>query len=767
MKVNTSYYTNISTDDTAGTKFAEINACPVNTQFDISAAYAMQGGEFAPFCTMGIIRGGTLLPVGSLDPTAEIPLQKYNKDYTSNFPAPLFMVTKSDHAVTNGYQNRFGDPLTIPETWAKNQSYDVSSRAKNYNYSNVYHWAPYATGLTANDTPLYTYYDGAKMICGFSYRDVVGSIHIRAYANTPDLARNETSFSGSSYAGELSGWNPAAYPHVTAIYVDWFAATTAGVQPSGSQNNRIWNPSFRHNNTNYVAGIASPVSTNFQKIEFSRTALKIGVDDVTQNYSPAYNLMGLYSQTNLSLNETGYVVESSAPYGRGTLVPLFRFLKNNYATGEGLNKNRTHYWWDFSKTDILHIVATWGLYFAEDDETAKKAVTGINATDEKLYIAVADSDGVYRGRYLQGEDIKNAPNADWGGDDPFDWWDDNGVSPGGSPGEDTDKTPLSKPNITAFGSFNKAYAMTQSTLNDLQNYLWNINDTTFDEIVEGLKLMGENPLNAIIDCRMYPFDILSYIGNTGAQLITLGRRQSTVSGVHLGNVTNCVLDLGSVYWARYTNTFLDYAPYSSGELYVPYVGRFSLDPNVYVGKTVSVYLIVDFMTGGCECIVYGDGIAYDYKSGQIGVDIPISGVNAAQWAAQIVGLTSSAANNVMTGAGSIATGNAFGTVSSAANLVNSAVQLSSAMTPTLQQATSGTSSTGQWLPQTAYLTVHVPIPKQSNSYGSTVGYACQISGQIGGQSGYTVCSNVQLDSTFATQSERDEIVKLLCTGVYV
>lgn len=757
MELNTNYYTNVTEDATAGTRLSEFSGLPVNTEFDLSGAYAMQGGEFAPCATWGVVHAGDL---GTLNPITQTETHydatTLNHSYVTGSAVPLFLTTSSTHTNTNGYSNPCG--ARLPESYSKNQSYDLSSRAKNYNYSAVRHWSPTAPGLEPEDTPLYTMYDGGGILCGFSYRDTVADARVfRAYSDKPE--EGARSWAAPFYSGPLKDWDPAAYPYITGLEFRIFAQRNLTATLS-----RKFNPSFAHNGVNKKTGIATPISTNFEKFDISIYNGNYNIDNITSQYSAAYNLCGFYVSNLLTISDSGYKHATTAPYGIGYLLPLYPFLRNNYTEGH----SRVYYWWEMSKEQVYKVFATWGLYFT-DNETAANVITGSAATSDNLFLPIADPDGVYRGSFVSGEDIKDAPNADWGGaDDPWGWWEDNGVSPKPKPTPDeTDKTPLAKPAISAFGSFNRAYAMTQTTLNDLQNYLWNINDTVFDEIVAGLKLFGENPLNAIIDCRMYPFDILSYISSSGAQKITLGRRESNVTGIYLGNTTNCIIDCGSVYWARYTNTFLDYSPYSSGELYVPYIGRFTLDPDKYCGHTVQAFIIVDFMTGGAQCVVFSDGIACDYKSGQIGVDIPVSGINAAQWASGIVGGIAGTANSVVGTAGAIAAGNPIGAIAGAISTVNSAVQTTALPSPSLQQASTATSAAAQWLPQQAYLTVHVPISAEASTYGATVGYACQYTGAIGSQSGYTVCANVRLDSTFATQAERDEIVQLLTTGIYV
>ena len=753
MEINRAFYTNPQDDNNACTQFNSFTDMPVNTEFDISGAYGLTDGQYSPWCNVGVAHGGDYSIIGGY----HYNMTTLNTSHTFN-NLPMFLCVGNTRLPPMlGYNdNNYYIPYERFDDLTK--GHDISSYASGYNYGISYHWAPNAQSI--NVPELSDTYGTGGIFTGFSYRNIVLYPTIIAYKIKP--APGSSGWYGDHYAGGIKDYDPSEYPYITRMSWGYYLEQypTSETEQTPSRGSVVIN---NNNISRYPIG-ATPISYNFPKINVTNSEGVYKTTDYTSMYVSAYNLNGVTDLLPGGMSGVTSVYNDQSYCGRGKLIALFNFAHFEYAE----NHTNTFYWWECSKEDLLHIFATFGLYFATTAAAASKAVTGENATDPDLYLAVADNDGVYRGKYANGEDIPNEKNADWGDPDkPFDWWKNNGVSPKPKPGDETDKTALSKPSISAFGSFNRAFAMTQSTLNALQNYLWNRSDTVFDEIVAGLKLFGENPMNAIVDCRMYPFDVLSYIGSSGAQKITLGRRETSVTGVYLGNTTNCIIDLGSVEWVNYTNSFLDNAPYSGAELYVPYVGRFSLDPNIYAGRTVQCYLIVDFMTGSCQAVVFADGIAYDYKSGQIGVDVPISGVNAAQWAAGIVGGVAGTANAILGVGGQIAAGNPLGAGYSAINAINSAVQTSTTFTPTVQQAGTATASTGQWLPQRAYLTVHVPIHIESNMYGHCVGYACNMNAQIGSLSGFVVCSNVDLSGILATNAERDELVNILTSGFYV
>ena len=165
------------------------------------------------------------------------------------------------------------------------------------------------------------------------------------------------------------------------------------------------------------------------------------------------------------------------------------------------------------------------------------------------------------------------------------------------------------------------------------------------------------------------------------------------------------------------------------------------------------------MTGVCEAVVYRDGLATDFKSGVIGVDVPVTGGNAAQWANGVVSAALSGANGIA----SIATGNPIGGTMQVLGAVQSG--FNNPYNPA--QKGSASSSCGQWMPQHAYLLIHSPIRQVPPSYGSTIGYACEYTSTLGANHGYTVCADVNINNNFATENERQEIIDLLKGGIFV
>ena len=191
----------------------------------------------------------------------------------------------------------------------------------------------------------------------------------------------------------------------------------------------------------------------------------------------------------------------------------------------------------------------------------------------------------------------------------------------------TDHIDLTVPTLTATGVFNRCYTLDGNGVNDLCDYLYNANDSVFEEIIDGVLTRG-NPIESLIDLRLYPFDVRQFTGGGTSQAIKFGRTVTSVIGVKLPHNANAVISLGHADIPRYANNFIDYE--MEVHLYIPFCGTIDLPANRVVNHRVSVKLIVDYITGACTAVVYCDQIPIAYKQGVIGISIPMTATDSAE-----------------------------------------------------------------------------------------------------------------------------------------
>ena len=415
---------------------------------------------------------------------------------------------------------------------------------------------------------------------------------------------------------------------------------------------------------------------------------------------------------------------------------------------------------------VRQILNALGIVWAEDETSAvnfNPDAASVGAY--KVHLGTLDSDGIsYVDNTSEGDDIKKQLNfgiceiqkTPFSGKIP--------QNPGQEVNPDTGDIPLNTPGVTPFNTFNHMYCMTQSEVNDFASKIWNADETLWEQIVNGLSLYGEMPINAIISLRMYPIDLLKLFDVASTSIMRIGKTAITLDTQteFVTKQKTAVVNMGScVFPARYNN-FLDYEPYTKAMLYLPYCGTVDVATADVVGKTVQVYYIIDVMTGGCTAVVYFGGIPYFYKNGRVGVEIPIT-ANADS------AVTSDALSLVTGGASSLlaaATGNPVAAALSLPSMVNSGLQLAKDSRSSFQTTGTQTPTAAQWTPQNAYFIVQRSVPDEPAGYGHSVGYVTLEGGTLGSFTGYTVMSNPDLTGVDCTEGEKEMIRNLLESGIY-
>lgn len=315
--------------------------------------------------------------------------------------------------------------------------------------------------------------------------------------------------------------------------------------------------------------------------------------------------------------------------------------------------------------------------------------------------------------------------------------------------------------MNASNNFSSMYALTRSEVNSL---LTELNTATF---IDNIQLLFETPIENLVSLRCYPFDVKnrapsSVNGGIIVNVVTL-----ETNGAFLGHVTQPMISLGSLTVPARFGNFLDYAPFTKVEMYLPYIGFVSLDTNEVMGKTLSIKYAVDYMTGMGTAFVTADGVMIYTGEGKVGVDITLGGRNAAEIAK----------NNLMTGintAGGIAsTVAAIGTGGVAAGAMTAMKTLASTTASVIQgnqghvtKGSIGSSANGFYAPQNAYLIITRPTPAEPATYSSQYGRPSGRTEQLQALTGYTVVDRVHVEGiTNGTQDEITEIERLLKSGV--
>lgn len=382
-----------------------------------------------------------------------------------------------------------------------------------------------------------------------------------------------------------------------------------------------------------------------------------------------------------------------------------------------------------------------------------------------------------------------------------------------NPDENTyvEEIELNTPKVTPVGIFSRWYALTEYDVIDLFNFLYTADDSVISRIKQGLTLNGENPMDFLIGLRMFPFALNDFIDTMSSENIGFGNGVDT--GVVAERITGAsfILDLGSCTFRKYFNNFLDYEPYTTAKLYIPFCGEINVETALFVGHKISVKMIVDLTTGTCCAVIYRDGIPCMYQDGNMASEVQITGTNSTEY----VNMAKSALGKVITGSVELAT-QTFGkgaTSHSESHNVNTDVQKqgrkilnkdihskdterNSWSTPsTRSSVTMAGSSLGKMIegayewhnmptplgisgnstaltelfkPQYCYFIVEQAVVISTNNYGNSYGYACLEYGKISALADGTLVAakNVNITPPNATLPEISEIKELLESGVW-
>ena len=310
----------------------------------------------------------------------------------------------------------------------------------------------------------------------------------------------------------------------------------------------------------------------------------------------------------------------------------------------------------------------------------------------------------------------------------------------------------SKPsgNISA-SSLYTIWNPSQAQLNNLASFLWST------DFVDTIKKILQSPMDALISLALFPVTPPT----DGTHNISLGYINSGVAAPRVSDQFMTVQTSGLVVPHKY-NSYLDYAPYTRAEIFLPFIGFCPLNINDIMGKSVDVTYNIDLLSGVCTAIVHANAQSLYSYSGNMAMFLPLSAGNWARMLTPIFGMvggiTSLAAGigGVMSGAPLLpSTGMAVRGAESIGNMDGNSVSRSGGI--------SGNAGImGDYQP---FIVVTRPINDKPTTYDNNIGQTYNKSAQLGTLSGFTVIEEAHIEGMNATDAEKQEIEQLLKEGV--
>lgn len=254
---------------------------------------------------------------------------------------------------------------------------------------------------------------------------------------------------------------------------------------------------------------------------------------------------------------------------------------------------------------------------------------------------------------------------------------------------------------------------------------------------------------------------------------TLGGIECGAYGAVMGRVNNILIIAENINIQQLYNNYLDFAPYTSVEIYLPYYGSITLNTNECMGKQISIYYVIDYNEGtATSYILCNDtGEILDTRTFNIAIDVPLSQSNMAEIKRSDfmagVGIGQQFVGKTNIGRGKKKITNNVGSA-----IINGLIDVTEQLTsdiPRLSKGNVASSTAAFYGPQNVRITITRPDPVISENYNQIHGRPVEVEDNLNSyivDGEYLLCGNVHLENMpTATLNELDEIEQLLKAGV--
>ena len=309
---------------------------------------------------------------------------------------------------------------------------------------------------------------------------------------------------------------------------------------------------------------------------------------------------------------------------------------------------------------------------------------------------------------------------------------------GGYPSE-TGHNGKSNPQNDAVNAVNSGFVtLYNPTLAEVKAFNgWLFSDATFtDALANSVKRLMANPMDFVLFLALCRFTPPSTVTDT----IQFCGINTTVTAKKINNQFY-QLDCGSISGIHDTNTFLDYNPKTSAQIFLPYIGFREINIDDITGKysTISLTYNIDMLNGSCLAQLHCkrgvrvdgdaqiDDVLYSWQ-GNCFETMPLTGTD---WRG-LLGSIISGVSSGLTAIGGIASGNA-GAVMGGISGIASAV-ISDKVN--VQRSGSSSGSFGYMDNQKPYIILTRPVNNMPKNYASFRGYASNITKTLSEVKGY-------------------------------
>ena len=394
--------------------------------------------------------------------------------------------------------------------------------------------------------------------------------------------------------------------------------------------------------------------------------------------------------------------------------------------------------------------------------------------DPNYYVTVNSSTVTSQ---LQYEDV-NSIYSSGSDSDPYSQGGNSGGGGGEGNFDDTSDT-INIPSLPSISGLNTgfftAFVCTQAQLQSVSNYLWtNVIDDIIDtstglgEKVDALKKMVTSPYDAIMGCSLVPVSPPT----GGSKEVKMYGVVKTGISLPYASSRWVEVDCGTLNIHEFWGSYLDYSPYTkTTSLYLPYIGVVSVDIDLIMAKALQVVYHVDILSGICIAYIVVDGSVKFQYQGHCSTTIPVTSSDYSGAIQSGLGLVGNIANVVSSGVSGGLSGGLGGAVLGATgSAISQAPSVASnvmGMKPDIKSGGGVGSSGGILGVQKPFLIIERPkqsVPAFQNGFS---GYPCNMTKKLSDLTGYTEVERINLTNISLTEDEKNELLEILESGVYL
>lgn len=320
--------------------------------------------------------------------------------------------------------------------------------------------------------------------------------------------------------------------------------------------------------------------------------------------------------------------------------------------------------------------------------------------------------------------------------------------------------------------FVRLYKMDATSLRGLSKRVYSSN--FLESLKNGLKDLVGSPIDYILGLNIMP----GVPTTTTIEEIKMAWISTGTSGFPLteqkGTISFGTQRVPSLY-----GNYLDYEPFVSIQLYLPYIGMVSLPVNDTMGGDIGITYTIDYLSGGCTAYVTNNTttkVIGEYN-GMCAVQIPYGGTDLKDMMVGIINTASStiasvASAGVSTAEAGVAAGTRTASVAAARetathtrmsmNAINNSISIPSATVRQNQGVSLGPSSyTASQRPR-LYVS---RVKTASGDYNAQIGRPTGEIVKLSEVSGFNSFSQVHVNIAHATSTEKSMIESALSAGV--